>query len=262
MQNLKVFNFDKFQVRTMIEDDKVFFVARDVAEALGYKKTENAVLRYCKDTLKRGTLTAGGIQQLTVIEEPDVYALIFGSKLESAQKFKRWVFEEVLPSIRKQGFYADLNNNLTALSREQVLHNLDKLYLDLKRALPSDCRITSECNLLDDGKGKTNLSGETRAQTAYLREMDDRKLPGIVVIETTPIMVVFDWLRYDTVDQQMRKELYDDLAKLCEKYKSNISNSEPFKRTGSLEEIYKFASAQDAHHLATEMRLAVARKLN
>ncbi|CUU79078.1 putative antirepressor%2C BRO family [Campylobacter hyointestinalis subsp. hyointestinalis] len=102
-------NKDFGNIRVLGDHLKPMFVAKDVAEALGYTNTNDAIQKFCKGVAKRYPLsTDGGIQNVRVIYEPDLYRLIFGSKLKSAIKFQDWVFEEVLPSIRKQGFY---NNN-------------------------------------------------------------------------------------------------------------------------------------------------------
>lgn len=88
-------------------DNEPWFVGRDVVMALGYKKPINAIYDNVEeeDTRKQGTPTNGGIQQLLYVNESGLYSLIFGSKLESAKKFKKWVTSEVLPSIRKTGSY-------------------------------------------------------------------------------------------------------------------------------------------------------------
>ena len=104
---LTIFNNDEFgKVRTIIIDHEPWFVGRDVAYALGYAKPENALATHVdnedKDTLKQGTL--GGEQKMTIINESGLYALIFGSHL--ARAFKRWVTADVLPTLRKKGYYA------------------------------------------------------------------------------------------------------------------------------------------------------------
>lgn len=93
--------------RTIEIDGELWFVATDVAEILGYKKPLNAVMQHCKTkgTLKQGVPTAGGIQQMTLINEANVYRLIIKSQLPSAEKFEEWLFEKVIPSIRKTGHY-------------------------------------------------------------------------------------------------------------------------------------------------------------
>lgn len=103
---LKVFNNSSFgDVRILQDGDKVLFAASDIAGALGYSNVRDALRRHCKGVVKRDTLTSGGEQTISYIMEGDVYRLIARSKLPSAEKFERWVFDEVLPSIRKHGAY-------------------------------------------------------------------------------------------------------------------------------------------------------------
>lgn len=97
---------DEFgEVDVMMMDDKFWFPATKCAEILGYSHPENAVSRHCKESLKRGVLTAGGVQEVNFIPEGDLYRLIIRSKLESAQRFEEWIFDGVLPTIRKHGAY-------------------------------------------------------------------------------------------------------------------------------------------------------------
>lgn len=108
-----VFNNEEFgDVRTIMIDNEPWFVGRDVAIALGYAKPLNALSTHVEkdDSLKRGiTDSLGRNQETILINESGVYSLIFGSKLESAIKFKNWVTKEVLPCIRKNGIYATDN---------------------------------------------------------------------------------------------------------------------------------------------------------
>jgi hypothetical protein len=103
MASITPFEFDGNEIRFV--NDKP--VANDVAKALGYKDPADAVYRIVKPKNKGvGKIqTPGGKQSITVLEEPGIYQLIFGSKLESAERFQDWVFEVVLPSIRKTGSY-------------------------------------------------------------------------------------------------------------------------------------------------------------
>lgn len=93
------------EVRILQEDGKCLFCASDVAKALGYSNPRDALRRHCKGVVKRDTLTEGGQQQISFIPEGDVYRLIVHSKLPTAVRFERWVFDEVLPTIRKYGGY-------------------------------------------------------------------------------------------------------------------------------------------------------------
>lgn len=108
MDEMKIFSNEEFgDIRTTIIDDEAWFVGKDVAEALKYENARDALSKHVeaedKGVAKCDTL--GGKQNMTIINESGVYALIFGSKLESAKRFKHWVTSEVLPSIRKTGSY-------------------------------------------------------------------------------------------------------------------------------------------------------------
>ena len=107
MNDIQKFTNDEFgTIRTVEQDGKVMFCGKDVATALGYSNTKDALAKHCKGVANRYPLkTDGGIQQFRFITEGDLYRLIASSKLPSAQKFESWVFDEVLPSIRKQGGY-------------------------------------------------------------------------------------------------------------------------------------------------------------
>ena len=108
MANLINFTNDKFgSIRTIEIEGKPYFAGKDIAVCLGYKNTREAILKYCKGVVKHDTLTKGGIQKISFISEGDLYRLITHSKLPSAEEFESWVFDEVLPSIRKNGCYID-----------------------------------------------------------------------------------------------------------------------------------------------------------
>lgn len=107
MNELQIFNSEEFgEIRTVEINGKPYFVASDVANALGYSNPRKAIINHCKGVTKRDTPTSGGIQSMSYINEGDVYRLIMKSKLPSAEKFEVWVMDEVLPSIRKTGSYS------------------------------------------------------------------------------------------------------------------------------------------------------------
>lgn len=106
MEGLQVFENAQFgQVRIIEENGKPLFCGSDVAKALGYMRPADALAQHCKGSVKRRLLTAGGEQDAKFIPEGDVYRLIARSKLPAAERFEKWVFDEVLPSIRKNGGY-------------------------------------------------------------------------------------------------------------------------------------------------------------
>ena len=107
MNELQIFNNPEFgEIRTIEIEGKPYFVASDVAAALGYANPRKAVSDHCKGVTKRDTPTSSGVQSMSYIGEGDLYRLIMKSKLPSAEKFESWVMDEVLPSIRSTGYYA------------------------------------------------------------------------------------------------------------------------------------------------------------
>lgn len=148
MNELQIFNSEEFgEIRTVTIDNEPWFVGKDVAEALGYAEPRSAVSKKVEEA-DRGVAemeTPSGKQNMTIINESGLYALIFGSKLESAKRFKHWVTSEVLPTIRKHGVYAvdELLNNpemaieaFTALKEEREKNK--KLQTDVDRMKPKE----------------------------------------------------------------------------------------------------------------------------
>lgn len=109
MKDLKIFNNEEFgEIRTIVdENSEPWFVGKDVAKALGFTNTRDAIRTHVFEEDKGVDLvdTLGGRQKMTMINESGLYALVFGSQLEDAKKFKHWVTSEVLPAIRKHGAY-------------------------------------------------------------------------------------------------------------------------------------------------------------
>lgn len=106
MENLKMFSNTEFgELGVMVIDGKEYFPATQCAKLLGYKNPQEAVREKCKGVRKMLTPTAGGSQEANYIHEGDLYRLIVSSKLPAAEKFERWIFDEVLPTIRKTGGY-------------------------------------------------------------------------------------------------------------------------------------------------------------
>lgn len=108
MNELQIFNSEEFgEIRAITKDNETYFVGKDIAKALGFTNPRDAIATHVFDEDKGvDTIdTLGGKQSMTVINESGVYALVFGSRLESAKRFKHWVTSEVLPSIRKNGGY-------------------------------------------------------------------------------------------------------------------------------------------------------------
>ena len=106
MKELKIFENAEFgQIRTIQLNNDTYFMASDVAKALGYMRPADAVVQHCRATVKHSTPISGKMQEVNYIKEGDIYRLITKSKLPSAEKFESWVFDEVLPQIRQTGGY-------------------------------------------------------------------------------------------------------------------------------------------------------------
>ena len=173
MNEIKIFNNPEFgDVRTMEIDNKPYFNASDVASVLGYSNTRDAISRHCKGVVKHdigvqtGTRADGtpAIQmvEMSFIPEGDVYRLIVRSKLPQAEKFESWVFDEVLPSIRKSGLYApyELLNN-----PDLVIQAMTKL----KEERLKTEKLQAEKEMLAlENKAKEQVINELRPKLNYL----------------------------------------------------------------------------------------------
>jgi anti-repressor protein len=123
MNDMKIFENSEFgAVRVVDVDGEPWFVARDVANALGYVDTTQAIRMHCEKAKDfRGVEMTATATPMKIIPEEDVYALIFGSHLEAAKQFRRWICDEVLPAIRKHGGY------LTPAKLEEALTDPDTI---------------------------------------------------------------------------------------------------------------------------------------
>lgn len=179
------FTFDHAEVRTVTEGEIIWFVGKDVATILGHTNPERAIRKFV-DEEDRGVtelVTPGGIQSVTVISEYGVYSLILSSHTEEAKQFKHWITHEVLPSIRKQGFYSLLTKEklievLTDKQRE------DNTYLDcidksaIKRQVLQETRKkrieeTRKIWVREfNGKVEPNFSPEIKRELSQIWEGD------------------------------------------------------------------------------------------
>lgn len=122
MNELQVFNNEEFgEIRTVEIDGKPYFMASDVAKALGYSNPNKAINDHCRAITKCSTPISGKMQEVNFIPEGDVYRLMAKSQLPNAERFETWVFDEVLPTIRKHGAY------MTEQTLEQALTSPDFL---------------------------------------------------------------------------------------------------------------------------------------
>ena len=173
MNNIQIFNNPEFgDIRTVVIDNEPWFVGKDVADILGYQNGSRDINRHVDEEDKRLTkmVSQGQNRDITVINESGLYSLIFGSKLESAKKFKKWVTSEVLPSIRKTGTYmmpqtTDGKIALLAQGHTELKAEVDEIKADLE-SLKMDLPILPvEADRITEAVRKKGVSN-SQAHTA------------------------------------------------------------------------------------------------
>lgn len=172
MNELQIFNSEEFgQVRTVKINGKPYFVANDVARALGYVETAKAIRTHCKGVSEMDIPSKGGIQCMKIIPEGDIYRLVVRSKLPSAEKFEKWVFDEVIPSIHQYGAYMTEQTIEKALASPDFLIQLaTKLKDEQTRRKEAEAEI----------RVKDQIIGELKPKADYYDEI--LKNPGLVTI--------------------------------------------------------------------------------
>lgn len=162
MNELQIFNSEEFgDIRTVTIENEPWFVGKDVAMALGYSNPQKAVRDHISEE-DRGVNemdTPSGRQNLAVINESGLYALIFGSKLESAKRFKHWVTSEVLPAIRKTGSYqkpmtTDQKIQLLAQGNVELTEKIEKVNDDLQEFKKDMPLLALECQKITRAKNQ------------------------------------------------------------------------------------------------------------
>lgn len=230
--NIQIFNHEMFgEIRTMTDEKgETFFVAKDVAQALGYAKPGNAVAMHVDkdDSLKQGLIDSKGrVQQTIIINESGLYALVLSSKLEQARVFKRWVTSEVLPAIRRTGRYELLPQEVKQLAAQadycqqvlrsvscytmtQVAKELSMTVYDLTRRLLQRGIIyfqSSQYMLYADFARK----GYAKTRTDWRRCRDGRNRSTVRLVWTERGRQFL----HDFCDQEQREEQALDLIEFC-----------------------------------------------
>lgn len=175
MNNIEIFRNEEFgKVRIIELNDKPYFMASDIAKALGYSRPNDAISSHCRGTVKCSIPISGKMQDVNFIAEGDVYRLIVKSKLPSAEKFEKWVFDDVLPSIRKNGVYMTqktlekalespdfLIELATKLKEEKEARKLAEEKIEQQQPLVNFANKVSKCsNSISMGKMAKLLSDE------------------------------------------------------------------------------------------------------
>lgn len=220
MANIQIFTSPEFgDIRTVDQNGEPWFVGKDVAAALGYSNPRDAIAKHVDEQDKGVAIcdTPGGKQPMPIINESGLYSLIFGSKLEGAVRFKRWVTSEVLPTLRKTGSY-----RMPKLSKEmQALFMLDT------RTQRQEERLTALENTMTVDYN----------QQRVLRKAISRALIGALGGEDTPAYIdnhvrskvysecnhdVQDWFRVNSVGNIPRKR-FDEAIEYVNRWKPSTN---------------------------------------
>lgn len=167
MNELQIFHNDTFgEIRTIEEDGKVLFCGSDVAKALGYARPNDAISAHCRATVKRSTPISGKIQEINYLPEGDVYRLIVHSKLPAAEKFERWVFDEVIPSIRRNGGYIAGQDSLSddeliaraLMVAQNKIRDRDNLIAKQEQIIGELAPHANYCKMILDNHGLVSIT--------------------------------------------------------------------------------------------------------
>lgn len=206
---LSVFDFEGNAVRVITDESgEPWFVASDLAKILGYRMASDMTRRLDDDEKgTRSVRTPSGVQQMTIITEAGLYVAILGSKVEGAQRFKRWVTHEVLPAIRKTGMYA------TPDTVDRILDNPDVMIGILQRYKEAKEENTRQAAQLEAQKPKVEAYDDFMDSTGLLLVRDTVKLlskNGVKIKEKElrQMMVAWDWAYRDETTKSWRPTSY------------------------------------------------------
>ena len=191
MNDLQIFNNEEFgEIRTITKNNEPWFVASDIAKALGYRMASDMTRRI--DEEDKGytkVRTPGGEQEMSIINESGLYAGVFCSSLDSAKSFKHWVTSEVLPSIRKNGGYIA---GQETLSDEELLSKA--LLVAQNKIAERDAIIERQQAKIEADKAKTIFADAVSTSHTSILVGDLAKLicqNGVQIGQKR----LFDWLR-------------------------------------------------------------------
>lgn len=203
MNDMMIFNNPEFgEIRSIEENGKVLFCGSDVAKALGYAKPQNAIDRHCKGALKRGIphpQSKDKTIEMLFIHEGDIYRLAAKSELPGAERFESWIFDEVLPSIRKHGAY------MTPETLEAAILNPDTM-IKLCTALKDE---QDKRKALEEEKRA--LMAENEAQRQAIAEFEPMKQYVDTILSSTGTMTTTQIAAdYDMSAQKLNRILHEE----------------------------------------------------
>lgn len=231
MNDLQIFNNNEFgQVRTLEIEGKIYFVGKDIAKALGYKNTNDAINRHCKGVVKHEGLKINGIE-VSLIPEGDLYRLIVNSKLPNAEKFESWVFDEVLPTIRQTGEYKNISTKDKYISEIDVA----KAELSLVEVTAKLLNLNNSSKLLLATNVYENHNIPTNLLPQYTKS-EGTLLPATTLLKNNNINIS---------TQKFNKILLDQGILEIKERKSSKGKTKTFKQLLNLEYGENFINPQN-----------------
>ena len=210
MTELQIFNNPEFgDIRAVEVDGEPWFVGKDMAAALGYKDTVNALKSHVDDEDKRGwrITTPSGEQEMTIINEGGVYSLIFSSRLEKAKEFKRWVTSVVLPAIRKHGAY---------IAPQAQTAGLEPIAAAMEALTAAVQTLTRRMDAVEQGGGMRALPPTLERNPFDDNPFDDQPKPSSLLARKMWMRLVNEKLellsqRYGKSNNAILHKIYQDM---------------------------------------------------
>lgn len=241
MANIQIFTSPEFgDIRTVDQNGEPWFVGKDVAAALGYSNPRDAIAKHVDEQDKGVAIcdTPGGKQPMPIINESGLYSLIFGSKLEGAVRFKRWVTSEVLPTLRKTGSYM-----MPKLSKEmQALFMLDT------RTQRQEERLTALENTMTVDYNQQRVLRKA-ISGAVIPALGGKDAPAYIDTHTRQKAYsecnrdVQDWFRVNSVGNIPRKR-FDEAIEYVNRWKPSTNTVMLIQQTNGQTSLFAAAAAQ------------------
>ncbi len=176
MNELQIFQNSEFgELGVLEQNGKPYFPATACARILGYANAKDAIIRHCKGVVKHDLPTSGGMQTLNFIPEGDLYRLITHSKLPAAERFEAWVFDEVLPTIRRTGGYGEPAGAMEQLIEQLTLTTAALTKVASMMAAPAiqvpECRATS--NDAEEPSGRHYCKHRKKKRSSKLLRLNE-----------------------------------------------------------------------------------------
>ena len=214
MSDITIFNNDLFgSVRTMMIDDKYYFVGKDIAEALGYKDPSSTISKHCKH-VEKTTIEVpcqnGNVvkTQVSLISESDVYRLIIKSKLPEAEKFEEWVMDEVLPQLRMSGVYITESASQESIDY-QALYGKNRIYNTFMNTVDLDAEYKRFYNMSKAERKARHINNDIRIECSKIiqKAIADRMAVSLTEVPASKLLAM----------KELSEQIQVDITKLSNK---------------------------------------------